>query len=49
MSPELTPGQIAKRIQRGQHPFMSATTTVYAPLKVRRKRIRGDRRKAKAK
>jgi hypothetical protein len=40
-------GQMAKLALEGKNPFVTSRQRVYAPLKVRRKRIRGERRKAK--
>lgn len=40
----MRPGQAAKLMLEGKNPFVSSRTTVYAPIKVRRKRIKGDRR-----
>lgn len=37
---------IFRRLSRGENPFESQRTRVYAPLKVRRKRIRRPRREA---
>ncbi|MCI0440769.1 MAG: hypothetical protein L0177_16810 [Chloroflexi bacterium] len=37
-----------KLLMEGQNPWASMKTTVYAPIKTRPKRIRGDRRKRRA-